>query len=54
VQNGMFHIATMGNIADGVKHLMGYTLDEINHRAEGKLSEFKLTLEMNLPKRHTL
>ena len=54
VQNGMFHIATMRNIADGVKHLMGYTLDEINHRAEGKLSEFKLTLEMNLPKRQTL
>ncbi len=52
VKNGMFHIATMRNIGDGVQHLMGQSLETVNHLAEGKLNEFKLTLEMNLPKRH--
>jgi hypothetical protein len=31
---------------------MGQSLEAVNHLAEGKLNEFKLTLEMNLPKRH--
>jgi predicted ATP-dependent protease len=52
VQNGLFHIATMRDIGDGVQHLMGQSLETVNHLAEDKLNEFKLTLEMNLPKRH--
>jgi predicted ATP-dependent protease len=52
VKNGQFHIATMNNVSEGVSHLTGHTLQEINHLVEGTLGEFKLTLEMNLPKKH--
>ena len=52
VKKGQFQIATMNNVAEGVKHLMGHTLEEVNKLAEDRLGEFKLTLEMNLPKRH--
>ncbi|MDP1766109.1 MAG: AAA family ATPase [Methylotenera sp.] len=50
VANGQFHIATMNNVAEGVLHITGHTLEEINSLAEVKLSAFKLTLEANLPK----
>ncbi|HSH53494.1 MAG TPA: AAA family ATPase [Methylotenera sp.] len=52
VKSGQFHIATMNNVSEGVCHLMGHTLQEVNHLVEGTLGEFKLTLEMNLPKKH--
>ncbi|HSI38397.1 MAG TPA: AAA family ATPase [Methylotenera sp.] len=52
VKNGQFHIATMNNVSEGVSHLMGHSLQEVNHLVEGTLGEFKLTLEMNLPKKH--
>lgn len=52
VKNGQFHIATMNNVSEGISHLMGHTLQEVNHLVEGTLGEFKLTLEMNLPKKH--
>lgn len=52
VKNGQFHIATMNNVSEGVFHLMGHTLQEVNHLVEDTLGEFKLTLEMNLPKKH--
>ena len=50
VTNGQFHIATMNNVAEGVAHLTGYSLDQINRLAETRLSTFKQTLETNLPK----
>jgi predicted ATP-dependent protease len=52
VRNGQFQIVTMNNIAEGVEYLTGHTLSELNELAEHRLGEFKLTLEMNLPKRH--
>jgi predicted ATP-dependent protease len=50
VANGQFHIATMNNVAEGILHLTGRSLEEINRLAEARLSTFKLTLEANLPK----
>ncbi|MDZ4213079.1 MAG: AAA family ATPase [Methylotenera sp.] len=50
VANGQFHIATMNNVAEGILHITGHSLEEINSLAEVKLSAFKLTLEANLPK----
>ncbi|MEQ1487382.1 MAG: AAA family ATPase [Methylotenera sp.] len=50
VTNGQFHIATMGNVADGILHLTGHTLDEVNSLAEVRLNAFKKTLEANFPK----
>lgn len=52
VKNGQFQIVTMNNIADGIHFLTGHTLENLNALAEHRLGEFKLTLEMNLPKRH--
>lgn len=52
VKNGQFHIATMNNVSEGVFHLMGHSLQEINHLVEDTLGEFKLTLELNIPKKH--
>ena len=50
VANGQFHIATMNNVAEGILHLTGQSLAEINRLAEARLTTFKLTLEANLPK----
>ncbi len=49
VAAGQFEIATMNNVAEGILHLTGHTLAEVNHMAEASLSKFKLTLEANLP-----
>lgn len=51
VGNGQFHIATMNTIADGIAHLTGQSLQQVNYLAEQKLHDFKRTLEANLPKR---
>lgn len=50
VANGQFHVATMNNVADGILHMTGCTLDEVNQLAKVRLVEFKKTLEANLPK----
>lgn len=50
VAKGQFHIATMNNVAEGIMHLTGHSLDELNRLAEVRLTTFKLTLEANLPK----
>ncbi len=50
VGNGQFHIATMNTIADGIQHLTGQSLQQINYLAEQKLHDFKQTLEANSPK----
>lgn len=50
VSNGQFQIATMNNVADGISHITGQTLQEINQLAEAKLIAFKLILEANSPK----
>ncbi|HYN55233.1 MAG TPA: AAA family ATPase [Methylotenera sp.] len=49
VAAGKFEIATMNNVADGILHLTGHTLAEVNRLAEATLSKFKITLEANLP-----
>jgi predicted ATP-dependent protease len=51
VSGGQFHIATMNTIADGIKHLTGQSLQEINRLCEQHLHDFKQTLEANLPRR---
>jgi predicted ATP-dependent protease len=50
VTDGQFHIATMNNVADGIQHLTGRSLQELNGLAETVLRGFKQTLEANLPK----
>jgi ABC-type phosphate/phosphonate transport system substrate-binding protein len=50
VANGQFHITTMNNVAEGILHITGYTLQEINKLAETKLIAFKQILEANSPK----
>jgi len=50
VTEGLFHIATMNNVADGILHLTGRSLQELNGLAELMLRGFKQTLEANLPK----
>jgi len=50
VKNGQFHIATMNTVADGVQHLMGKSLEEINQLAMATLTTFKKTVEQNMPK----
>ncbi len=50
VTDGRFHIATMNNVADGILHLTGRSLQELNGLAELMLRGFKQTLEANLPK----
>lgn len=50
VTNGQFHIATMNNVAEGISHITGYSLEVLNKIAEAKLASFKQTLETNLPK----
>ena len=50
VADGQFHIATMNTVADGILHLTGRTLQELNTLAESVLRGFKQTLEANLPK----
>lgn len=50
VANGQFHIATMNTIADGIQHLIGCSLQDLNTKAEVILRGFKQTLEANLPK----
>ncbi len=52
VVNGQFNIVTMNNIADGIQHLTGNTLQELNGLAEVVLHGYKQTLEANLPKRN--
>jgi predicted ATP-dependent protease len=51
VATGHFHISTMNTIADGIAHLTGRSLQELNGLAELALQGFKQTLEANLPKR---
>jgi hypothetical protein len=41
----------MNNVADGIQHLTGRSLPELNGLAENVLRGFKQTLEANLPKR---
>ncbi|MDP3086758.1 MAG: AAA family ATPase [Methylotenera sp.] len=53
VGNGQFHIATMNNVAEGILHITGHTLQELNMLAEARLMAFKQTLEANLPKIYT-
>jgi len=50
VSDGRFHIATMNNVADGIQHVTGRSLQELNSLAEQALRGFKQTLEANLPK----
>jgi len=50
VADGRFHIVTMNNVADGIQHLTGHSLQELNGLAELMLRGFKQTLEANLPK----
>jgi predicted ATP-dependent protease len=50
VTNGQFHIATMNNVAQGMLHITGHTLQEINKLAEAKLTVFKQILEANSPR----
>ena len=49
VAAGQFEIATMNNIAEGILHVTGHPLAEVNRLAEASLAEFKLTLETNIP-----
>lgn len=49
VAAGQFEITTMNNVAEGLLHLTGHSLLEVNRLAEASLSKFKLTLEANLP-----
>jgi predicted ATP-dependent protease len=51
VANGQFHIATMNNVAEGILHLTGHTLEQVNQLAEATLRSFKSILEQNLPKK---
>lgn len=51
VSSSQFHIASMNTIAEGIQHLTGKSLQEINHLCEQQLHDFKLTLEANLPRR---
>jgi predicted ATP-dependent protease len=51
VSSGQFHVTTMNNVADGIQHLTGRSLQELNGLAETVLRGFKQTLEANLPKR---
>jgi predicted ATP-dependent protease len=51
VTAGQFHITTMNTIADGIQHLTGRSLQELNALSETALRGFKQTLEANLPKR---
>jgi predicted ATP-dependent protease len=51
VTAGQFHITTMNTIADGIQHLTGRSLQEVNALSETALRGFKQTLEANLPKR---
>jgi predicted ATP-dependent protease len=50
VANGQFHITTMNNVAEGILHLTGHSLEEVNRLAEDMLRSFKVVLEQNLPK----
>ena len=50
VANGQFHVTTMNNVAEGILHITGHTLQEINKLAETKLIAFKQILEANSPK----
>jgi hypothetical protein len=40
----------MNNVAEGILHITGHTLQALNGIAEAKLVAFKQTLEANLPK----
>jgi len=51
VASGQFHIATMNNVADGILHITGRSLQELNTLAEVVLKGFKETLEANTPKK---
>lgn len=50
VANGQFHITTMNNVAEGILHLTGHSLEEVSRIAAETLCAFKLVLEQNLPK----
>jgi len=51
VANSQFQLATMNNVAEGILHLTGHTLSDVNRLAEATLRMFKLILEQNLPKK---
>lgn len=51
VASGHFHISTMSNVAEGILHITGHSLDEVNRLAEATLRTFKLILEQNQPKK---
>lgn len=51
VADGQFQIVTMNNVADGILHLTGRSLQEVNNLAETVLGTFKLVLEQNTPKK---
>lgn len=52
VKNGQFSVAVMNNVAEGIFHLTGHHLTEVNQLAEATLKGFKKTLERNLPKKY--
>jgi len=47
VKSNQFHIATMNNVAEGILHLTGKSLDEINQLSALVLTNFKKILEAN-------
>ena len=50
VANKEFHIATMDNVSEGIAHITGHSLQDLNRLAEARLVDFKKILEANLPK----
>ena len=50
VANKEFHIATMDNVSEGIAHITGHSLQDLNRLAEARLVDFKQILEANLPK----
>lgn len=52
VNAGLFSIATMQHVEEGLAYLTGKNLADLNTLAEARLQEFKSIVEQNLPKRH--
>jgi predicted ATP-dependent protease len=50
VASKQFHIVTMNNVTEGISHITGHNLQDLNKLAEARLIVFKQTLEANLPK----
>ena len=47
VKQGQFHVSTMNNLAEGILHLTGSSMEIVNQLSEVRLSQFKKTLEAN-------